>query len=117
MPGCPAPALRQQQLRTRCSLELVPLQRVSHQPVRCTAQRPAAAPGQHPGHAPCPSAGVLIRGGPALEDLGRARVVLFDKTGTLTAGRCQVPSPSHSLSEHLPAGRQGTPVGSLTCGA
>ena len=39
----------------------------------------------------CPSAGVLIRGGPALEDLGRAKAVLFDKTGTLTAGRCQVP--------------------------
>ncbi len=39
--------------------------------------------------------GVLIRGGPALEDLGRARAVLFDKTGTLTAGRCQVsPRPT-----------------------
>ena len=34
---------------------------------------------------------MLIRGGPALEDLGRAKAVLFDKTGTLTAGRCQVP--------------------------
>jgi len=35
-------------------------------------------------------AGVLIRGGPALEGLGRAKAVLLDKTGTLTAGRCQV---------------------------
>jgi Cd2+/Zn2+-exporting ATPase len=31
--------------------------------------------------------GVLIKGGAALESLGRTRVVAFDKTGTLTLGR------------------------------
>ncbi len=31
--------------------------------------------------------GVIVKGGGALEALGRARVLLFDKTGTLTAGR------------------------------
>ena len=30
--------------------------------------------------------GVIVKGGAALETLGRARVLLFDKTGTLTAG-------------------------------
>ncbi len=35
-------------------------------------------------------AGVVIKGGGALERLGTARVILFDKTGTLTRGRPQV---------------------------
>ncbi|MEO8292815.1 MAG: heavy metal translocating P-type ATPase, partial [Actinomycetota bacterium] len=30
--------------------------------------------------------GIIVKGGGALETLGRARVLLFDKTGTLTAG-------------------------------
>ena len=34
-----------------------------------------------------PARGVVVRGGGALETLGRARTMLFDKTGTLTAGR------------------------------
>ncbi|MFD8386003.1 heavy metal translocating P-type ATPase [Streptomyces sp. NPDC059679] len=34
--------------------------------------------------------GVVIRGGGALENLGRARTVLLDKTGTLTGGRPRV---------------------------
>lgn len=33
------------------------------------------------------SRGIILKGGGALESLGRARVLLFDKTGTLTAGR------------------------------
>ncbi|MEJ7894658.1 MAG: cation-translocating P-type ATPase [Solirubrobacteraceae bacterium] len=36
--------------------------------------------------------GVLIKGGQALEDLGRTRVVALDKTGTLTQGRPQLAS-------------------------
>jgi heavy metal translocating P-type ATPase len=31
--------------------------------------------------------GVIVKGAPVIEALGRARTVLFDKTGTLTAGR------------------------------
>jgi heavy metal translocating P-type ATPase len=31
--------------------------------------------------------GIVVKGGGALEELGRAQVLLFDKTGTLTAGR------------------------------
>ncbi len=36
--------------------------------------------------------GVLIKGGQALEDLGRIRIVALDKTGTLTEGRPQLAS-------------------------
>ena len=36
--------------------------------------------------------GVLIKGGQALEDLGRVRAVALDKTGTLTHGRPQLTS-------------------------
>ncbi|WP_406835159.1 heavy metal translocating P-type ATPase [Streptomyces sp. AHU1] len=34
--------------------------------------------------------GVVVRGGGALENLGRARTLMLDKTGTLTAGRPRV---------------------------
>jgi heavy metal translocating P-type ATPase len=34
--------------------------------------------------------GIIVKGGGALETLGRARVLLFDKTGTLTAGVPQI---------------------------
>ena len=40
--------------------------------------------------------GVVVRGGGALESLGRARTLVLDKTGTLTAGR-------PSVTELLPA--------------
>ena len=35
-------------------------------------------------------AGILIKGGEYLEEVGRARVVLFDKTGTLTEGKPRI---------------------------
>ena len=35
-------------------------------------------------------AGILIKGGAALEELGRARAIALDKTGTLTEGRARV---------------------------
>ena len=34
--------------------------------------------------------GIVVKGGAALETLGRANVLLFDKTGTLTEGRARV---------------------------
>jgi Cd2+/Zn2+-exporting ATPase len=37
-------------------------------------------------------AGILVKGGGYLEDVGRATVVLFDKTGTLTEGKPRVDS-------------------------
>lgn len=43
-------------------------------------------------------AGVLIRGGSALEAIGRCRAVLLDKTGTLTEGRCEVRAWRHCRS-------------------
>ncbi len=46
--------------------------------------------------------GVIVKGGGALETLGRARVLLFDKTGTLTAGR-----PRLALIETTPGGDPG----------
>ncbi|HQT76869.1 MAG: heavy metal translocating P-type ATPase [Rhodospirillales bacterium 20-64-7] len=38
----------------------------------------------------CAGRGVLVKGGGALEVLGRARTLFLDKTGTLTAGRARV---------------------------
>lgn len=35
-------------------------------------------------------AGILVKGGAALEELGRVEVLAFDKTGTLTQGRPQI---------------------------
>lgn len=49
--------------------------------------------------------GVVIRGGGALETLGRARTLVMDKTGTLTVGRPAVtevaPAPGWAASEVL----------------
>jgi heavy metal translocating P-type ATPase len=40
----------------------------------------------------CARAGVIVKGGPAIEALGGARTVLLDKTGTLTVGAPEVES-------------------------
>ena len=40
----------------------------------------------------CARAGVIVKGGPAIEALGSARTVLLDKTGTLTLGAPEVES-------------------------
>ena len=55
--------------------------------------------------------GLLIKGGAALEQIGRAAIVAFDKTGTLTEGRPK-------LTDLLPAsGRSETDLLSLAAGA
>ncbi|HEV2165938.1 MAG TPA: heavy metal translocating P-type ATPase [Thermoplasmata archaeon] len=74
--------------------------------------------------------GIVVKSGAALEEMGRARVVLFDKTGTLTSGRPEIDrvipfggvSPaeilrgaaaveqfsSHPLAEAVTRGRKGS---------
>jgi heavy metal translocating P-type ATPase len=49
----------------------------------------------------CARAGVIVKGGSALEALGGARTVLLDKTGTLTRGRPEVEAvvPADGLTE------------------
>ncbi|MBI1377074.1 MAG: heavy metal translocating P-type ATPase [Frankiales bacterium] len=51
------------------------------------------------------TAGVVVKGGAALESLGSGRVLLLDKTGTLTSGRPTVTSvtadPAHDTDEVL----------------
>src|SRR5262249_31580330 len=50
-------------------------------------------------------AGVLIKGGAFLEEIGRVRAILYDKTGTLTEGRFKiddiVPLSSDSCTDIL----------------
>jgi Cu+-exporting ATPase len=52
--------------------------------------------------------GVLVKGGVALEQLGRLRAVVFDKTGTLTLARLRiseiVPAEGHDQAEVLALG-------------
>ncbi|HUT93112.1 MAG TPA: cation-translocating P-type ATPase family protein [Thermoguttaceae bacterium] len=66
--------------------------------------------------------GVLVKGGVALEKLGKLRAVVFDKTGTLTLARLRisaiVPAPGCDPSEVLRLGasverRSEHPVGKL----
>lgn len=49
--------------------------------------------------------GVVVKGGGALETLGRARTLVLDKTGTLTRGQPEVvdivPAPGHTADEVL----------------
>jgi cation transport ATPase len=47
-------------------------------------------------------AGIIVKGGAAIEQIGRAQVVVFDKTGTLTYGAPSVEQvvPSNGLAPH-----------------
>ena len=57
--------------------------------------------------------GVIVRGGGALENLGRARTLVLDKTGTLTVGRPAVvevvAAPGEDPAEVLRLARLGRP--------